>query len=197
MPDLRFQIESVTGSRDAVSELIAQLRISNDPHSQLIESISLRCQILIEPARRRYSQAEKPVLSELFGPPEHWGSSFRTLPWAATQTLVPTFSTAILVNLPIPCDVSPSVHRYLAALQEGDIPIVFLFSGTVFYHADDRVQVAPIPWDREARFHLQCSAWRKLMGEPNVLNESAALEARAVFDFVERLKAQQMVHRHD
>jgi hypothetical protein len=49
-------------------------------------------------------------------------------------------------------------------LADGDVPLNFLFSGTVFY-ADENgaLQVAPIPWDKEARFRLPVKAWHEMM----------------------------------
>jgi len=40
----------------------------------------------------------------------------------------------------------------------------FLFSGTVFYaDGEGNLQVAPIPWDKEARFRLPVKAWHEMM----------------------------------
>jgi len=39
-----------------------------------------------------------------------------------------------------------------------------MFSGTVFYKgADDALQVAQIPWDREASYRLPISVWKEMM----------------------------------
>jgi hypothetical protein len=39
-----------------------------------------------------------------------------------------------------------------------------MFSGTVFFKAaDGALQVAQVPWDREATFRLPISAWKSMM----------------------------------
>jgi hypothetical protein len=39
-----------------------------------------------------------------------------------------------------------------------------MFSGTVFYQgADEALQVAQVPWDREANFRLPVSTWKEMM----------------------------------
>jgi hypothetical protein len=41
-----------------------------------------------------------------------------------------------------------------------------LFSGTVFYAAaGSELQVAPIAWDKEARFHLPVATWKAMMDQ--------------------------------
>ncbi len=44
---------------------------------QRIDAIALRCQIRIEPARRRYSPAEAERLNDLFGDTERWADTLR------------------------------------------------------------------------------------------------------------------------
>jgi hypothetical protein len=54
--------------------------------------------------------------------------------------------------------------KYFHGLDEGDLPLNFLFSGTVFYPgANDRLQIAPISWDKEAKFKLQLKTWKDLI----------------------------------
>jgi hypothetical protein len=44
------------------------------------------------------------------------------------------------------------------------VPLELLFSGTVFYSAEDgRLQTARIGWDREAEFGLPVATWRRTM----------------------------------
>ena len=59
------------------------------------------------------------------------------------------------VELAVPCsfDFNVAATKYFAAMEEGEIPLCFLFSGTVFYQAEDgRLQVAPISLDKAGRF---------------------------------------------
>jgi hypothetical protein len=49
------------------------------------------------------------------------------------------------------------------ALENGEIPTSLLFSGTVFHSGRVGLQIAPIPWDREASFRLPVQVWKDLM----------------------------------
>ena len=49
-------------------------------------------------------------------------------------------------------------------MEEGEVPLCFLFSGTVFYQGDGgRLQVAPISLDKEANFRLPVAVWKRMM----------------------------------
>jgi hypothetical protein len=44
------------------------------------------------------------------------------------------------------------------------LPLNFLFSGTVFYpDGTGQLQVAPISWEKEAKFKLPLKAWKGLI----------------------------------
>lgn len=162
MPELTFQIEQMV---PAVSQLLATLRITNLPESEAIHSISLRCQLQIAPAARRYNGEEKAALAELFGTPERWGRTLRALPWANVAITVREFSGSVSVELPVPCsfDLNVAAESYLDSLREGDIPLSFLFSGSVFYlNPEGTPQMAPIPWDREAHYRLPLETWKQI-----------------------------------
>ena len=63
--------------------------------------------------------------------------------------LVPSFTGATEFELPVPCtyDLEVAATKYLYALPDGEVPLSFHFSGTVFYRGDDgRLQVALVPW---------------------------------------------------
>jgi len=66
----------------------------------------------------------------------------------------------------VPCtyDLDVTATRYLDALPDGEVPLEFLFSGTVFYSADDgRLQTALLSWDLEASYRLPVAVWRETM----------------------------------
>jgi hypothetical protein len=171
MPDLTFQVEGAEPQRYAAAPLMLfHVRLTEtvpagaEPTS--VHSALLRCQVQIEPARRRYGGAEAERLRDLFGAPERWGQTMRPLLWTHVSASVPGFTSAGTVDLAVPCsaDFCLAATRYLAALDGGDIPLCFLFSGTVFYEGNDgRLHVAQIPWDREAVFRLPAATWRELM----------------------------------
>src|SRR5262249_45573501 len=131
-----------------------------------VHAVALSCQIRIEPARRRYGAGEQGRLLDLFGTPERWGQTLRPLLWTHAGVVVRRFAGATDADLPVPCsyDFSLAATRYFDALEGGEIPLCFLFSGTIVYEgAGGGLQVAQVPWDREAYFRLPAAAWKALM----------------------------------
>ena len=170
MPELHFQVESAEPQKKAAAPLLVfKLRIheaNNAASPTSIHSIVLRCQLRIEPGRRRYSALEQDRLLDLFGTPERWGQTLRPMLWTHASTVVPPFGGDSIAELPVPCssDFCLAATKYFAALEDGDIPLCFLFSGTIFYHGEEAgLQVAQIGWDREATFRLSAALWRELM----------------------------------
>ncbi|MEP7076079.1 MAG: DUF6084 family protein [Acidobacteriota bacterium] len=126
----------------------------------------LRCQIQIETVRRQYNGDEKEKLFELYGEPERWGQTLKTMLWTHSNLTVQPFTADALVDVPLPCtfDFNVAATKYLDGLEDGDIPICVLFSGTVFYHdAADSVQIDQISWDREANYRVPVSVWKQMM----------------------------------
>lgn len=171
MPDLDFRVEGAEPQRFAAApHLLFKLRITEalpaGAQPTPIHSVVLRCQVRIEPTRRRYQAAEEPRLRDLFGTPERWGQTMRTLLWTHVSAVVPPFAGTGEMDLPVPCsyDFSQAATRYFDALDAGDLPLCFLFSGTIFHEADDgALQVAQISWEKESSFRLPAATWRDLM----------------------------------
>jgi hypothetical protein len=168
VPDLRFEVRSAEAVPFAAVPLVSfALRVVNPDPSQVVHSGLLRCQIQIEPMRRRYEADEQARLRDLFGEPERWSSTVRAMLWQHVTVALPQFVDETVVDVPVPCsfDFTIAATKYFDGLRAGDAPLNFLFSGTVFYESrDDRsLQVAPVSWDSEARFRLPVQAWRDLM----------------------------------
>lgn len=167
MPDLAFQIESAEVPQFAATPQIAlKLRITNPDPAEQIHSIALRSQIQMEVTRRRYSPAEQQKLLDLFGEPERWSQTLRSLLWTHVNVNVPPFRGSTVVDLLVPCtfDFNVGATKYFYGLSDGDVPLCLMFSGTVFYARDEEhLQVAPISWDKEARFNLPVKLWRDMM----------------------------------
>jgi hypothetical protein len=167
VPELHFAIEGAEAVANAAAPLLAlKLRITNFPIAEAIHTLTLRCQVQIEPARRSYVPREREQLLDLFGTPERWSRTVRPLLWMNTSVAVSAFSGDILVNLELPCtfDFNVATTKYFHALETGDVPLCVMFSGTVFYKGDDGVlQIAQIPWDREANFKLPIAIWKEMM----------------------------------
>lgn len=167
MPELDF---SVLGARCkahcATPTLTLRLRIED--HQPLpVSAIALDCQVRIDAQRRRYSTAEKARLGELFGTPDRWGQTLRSLLWAQVAASVPPFEEYQEVDLDLPCtaDFNVLAGKYFNLLDpDGAVPLSLLFSGTVFYlDADGRLQVTRIPWSAEASFGLEVGVWRDVL----------------------------------
>jgi hypothetical protein len=185
MPELHFQIEGAEAVPHAAAPLIAlKLRITNLPADEAIHTLTLRCQVQIEPAKRRYVAQEQEKLLDLFGTPERWSRTVRPLLWMNTAVAIPGFTDNVLVDLELPCtfDFNVATTKYFHALDAGDIPICVMFSGTVFYQGlDGALQVAQVPWDREANFRLPISVWKEMM-EMHFPNTSWLCLRRDVFE---------------
>ncbi|MGW5140704.1 DUF6084 family protein [Nocardia beijingensis] len=130
-----------------------------------VHAIALRAQVRIEPFRRGYSDEEAAGLVDLFGPRERWHQTQRSFLWMHCATMVPSFTGGAQVDLPMPCtyDFEVTGSKYLHALREGVVPLLFLFSGTVFIRGTTGFAIQQIPWDREDKFAMPVSVWQGLM----------------------------------
>jgi Family of unknown function (DUF6084) len=159
---------SIVGARvephAAAPTLMFTLRVDVG-EAALVHAVALRCQLQIETAGRRYTPAEGDRLYELFGEPARWHDTMRPLLWTHVSVLVPRFERTIDVDVPVACsyDLEVAAAKYFHALDNGEIPLLFLFSGTIFFAADQRFSVSPVPWDAEAAYRLPVALWRELM----------------------------------
>jgi hypothetical protein len=169
MPDFNFVVESAESVPFAAAPMIClKLRVTNSQAEENIHTVALRAQIQIEATRRRYSDAEKAKLLDLFGEPDRWSRTLRSMLWTHASVVIPPFSGSTIADLQIPCtfDFNVAATKYFHGVADGDIPLNLLFSGTVFYALPDgTLQVTPIPWNKEARFRLPVQVWRQMMDE--------------------------------
>lgn len=196
MPDLNFQIEHAEAVPYAATPLLhLKTRIRNaDPHFE-IQSVLLQCQIQIEPARRSYVSAEHTQLRELFGAPARWGQTLRPILWANSQVAVSSFRGNVLADIPVPCtfDFNVAATKYLYGLENGEIPICILFSGTIFYSTEEGLlHVAKIPWDREVNYSLPVSVWKKMI-DMYYPNTAWLCLQRDVFDQIYKYKVDRAI----
>jgi hypothetical protein len=165
MSAYRFAVLDVAAEPYAATpQLTARLRIEQtdgDP----VHAMLLRCQVRIEPQRRRYEDPEADALRGLFGQRERWADTLRPLLWMQTTTAVPGFTDATEVDLPLPCtyDLDVVGTRYLHALGAGEVPLDLLFSGTAFTRGGAGFAVHQIPWDSEARYRMPVAVWREMI----------------------------------
>jgi len=167
MPDLRFAIVSAEPVQNAATPLMAfKLQLTNVPAEEIVHTAALRAQIQVEVTRRKYDSNEQARLQDLFGEPDRWGQTLRNMLWTHTSMVVPSFMGSTMVDLQVPCtfDFNVAATKYFHGVTSGDLPLCFQFSGTVFYQGNDQtLQVAPISWDKEAKYRLPVKVWKELM----------------------------------
>jgi hypothetical protein len=190
MAELAFDCITARAERYAAGPtLTLTLRIS-ETSGLRVEAIALRCQIRIEPARRRYSSEEAHRLNDLFGDTERWADTLRPMQFVTVSTMVPSFSGAIEAEVPIPLtyDMEVGSARYFAGLDGGEIPLLLLFSGTLFTMVDGRIQVQQVPWSKEAAYRLPLSVWREAI-DAHFPNSGWIKMSRQTLEELQRFKS--------
>jgi hypothetical protein len=166
VPRLAFSVLGAARAEyTAVPTLRFELRIDTDEGRQ-VRSVLLDVQVQIAARRRPYDDSVKDRLFELFGPASDWGTTLRTLLWTRATLVVPPFTGTTSVELPITCtyDLEVAASRYFAALEDGEVPLEFLFSGSIFYSSPEgRLQTARISWEEDADYRLPVRVWRETM----------------------------------
>jgi hypothetical protein len=167
MPDLHFKVVGAeVPPRAALPMLIFKLQIDNSVEQERIHSVILRCQLQLNTTRRRYSREEQAKLLEVFGEPERWSQTLHPLLWMHTSTVAPQFTGSVTVDLPVPCtyDFEVVSTKYFNALNMGEIPLTFLFSGTIFYEDETgNLQATQISWSKEATYRLPVALWQEVI----------------------------------
>jgi Family of unknown function (DUF6084) len=165
-PALAFAVAGAARVEHAAAPTLAFSVRIEAPGGAAIRSVLLDVQVQIAARRRRYDAAAEERLTELFGPVTDWGSTLRNLLWTRATLVVPPFTGSTVVELPIACsyDLDVLATKYLDALAGGDVPLEFLFSGSVFYAGDGgQLQVARIAWEGDAEYRLPVAVWRETM----------------------------------
>ncbi|GAA4389853.1 DUF6084 family protein [Tsukamurella soli] len=146
----------------AAPALVAKLRLAESTGAA-VRAVAVRCQVRIEPQRRSYTADEEPGLIDLFGARERWSTTIHPFLWMHTSSVLPGFRGSCEADLPMPCTYDFEVvgSKYLHALAGGAVPLLFLFSGTVFTDGGNGFQVAPVPWDLEFRYSMPVAVWRE------------------------------------
>lgn len=184
MPDLDFTIVGSEAASDGITPLIQfDIEVANrsDEH---IQSIILQTKIRIETVRRSYEEHEKDRLVELFGRPEMWGRSLQSMLWTDVGLTIPGFESRTRAKLPVPVtfDLHIATAKYFYALQDGDIPLLFLFTGSIFYTTPSgSLLMQRISWDLEASYRMPVQQWKALM-ETHYPEKAWLYLERGVFD---------------
>jgi hypothetical protein len=167
MPDLNFQVTGIEPSARGLTPLLHfNLEVSNQPVMEQIQAVMVQAQIQIQAAQRPYNDREKERLEDLFGTPDRWGQTLRNRLWAHASAMVRPFSGSTETVLPVQCtyDFNVIATKYFYALEGGEVPLLFLFSGTIFYAgAGGGLQVQQISWDQECVYRMPVKVWAELM----------------------------------
>jgi hypothetical protein len=172
MAELTFDCIDVRPLKYAASPTLAfKLRIS-ELSGQPVHAMVLRVQIRIEPQRRRYADDESELLTHLFGERSRWGETLKPFQFTTISVTVPGFSGATEIDAEVPCtyDLEVAAGKYFHALSEGVVPMVLLFSGTVFGKGGPGFWVEQVPWHTQAECRMPVTVWDELMSRyfPNV-----------------------------
>jgi Family of unknown function (DUF6084) len=163
MAELTFGCTGAHATRYAATPTLSFTLHITESTDVRVHAIALRCQIRIEPHRRRYSPAEARRLNDLFGDTSRWAETVKPIQLATITTMVPGFTSVTETEFQVPCtyDLEVASARYLQALDDGTIPLLLLFSGTVFGTSDGRLSVQQVPWSKEASYRLPVAVWRE------------------------------------
>jgi Family of unknown function (DUF6084) len=165
MTTLSFEVvDSRAEPHAAAPTIMLRLRVE-EADGLGVHALALRCQIRIEPQRRRYAADEELRLYELFGETPQWGDSLRPFLWTHVSTTVGGFDGSTQFDLPVECtyDFDVTAAKYLHALGDGDIPLLLLFSGTVFTRGRSGFSAEPLSWSLEASHKMPVAVWRSMM----------------------------------
>ncbi len=168
LADLEFECVDTVADRWAASPTVVLKMRASEHTGVRVHALALRCQVRIEPLRRGYSQPEADKVVDLFGNRARWGTTMQPLQLAFLSQVLPGFTGACEFDLVLPLsyDVDVAAHKYLSALEDGEIPLLLLFSGTVFAGAASAagtgpLSVQPVPWHKEATLRLPVAVWRE------------------------------------
>lgn len=177
----------------AVPTLIWSLRL-REATGVRVHTIALHTQVRIEAQRRHYGDPERSRLLELFGDTPQWGESLRPFLWTHLDTMVSGFDDETIVDMPMACsyDFEVAGSKYLHSLDDGEVPLLFLFSGTVFTRGGTGFAAEMVPWHLESHYRLPVALWRQTMDRYFPGGGWLRLD-RSTIDRLQRYRAEQAI----
>jgi hypothetical protein len=159
-----FAVLGARSVRHAAAPMMAlDLQVS-EPSGREVYMIALSIQMMIEPARRDYDALTRERLSGLFGAPERWSVTTRSLLWAQLDVVVPAFTGSTTVAVPVACsyDLELAAAKYMHGLPGGHVPLALHFNGMIYY-PDERggLQMVLVPWACTAEHRMPVAVWRE------------------------------------
>ena len=129
MPDLDLEVVSAGAEPDTLIPILNfRVRIS-EREGHRVDSISLRCQIMVQATRRTYAPGEQEALLDLFGQPSRWGTTLKTMLWTHASTDVVGFRGLHGDDRPGAVHARPHDHRREILLRargwrdSADVPV--------------------------------------------------------------------------
>lgn len=170
LADLDFACGDVVADRYAAGPTVLLKMRARETTGARVHAAALRCQVRVEPLRRSYTDSEADKVVDLFGDRGRWGTTMQPLQLAFLSQVLPGFGGECEFDLVLPLsyDVDVAAHKYLAALEDGEIPLILLFSGTVFTGSVSAsgagsLSVQPVPWHKETTVRMPVAVWREAM----------------------------------
>jgi hypothetical protein len=164
IPDPEFEVLGARMVKHAVAPMFSIDLQIRDQSGRQVYMIALTIQLMIEPARRRYDDETRARLVELFGAPERWAVTTRSMVWTQLDVVVPAFTGATTVAIPVSChyDLELAAAKYLHSLPDGEAPLAMHFNGMIYYR-DERggLQMVLVPWTKSIDFRMPVSVWRE------------------------------------
>ena len=163
-PEVQFAVLGARPVKYAAAPMLALDLEVTEAAGRAVYMLALSVQLMIEPARRAYDEAAHARLVELFGAPERWAVTTRSLVWSMLDIVVPAFTGRTTVTVPIAChyDLELAAAKYLHALTDGEAPLALHFNGMVYYPGDDGgLQIVLLPWSNSIGFRMPVRVWRE------------------------------------
>lgn len=199
MPDLDFRVVGARAEAHATAPTVLFALELETGAGTAIRSLTLDIQLRLAALRRGYDDAERERLGEIFGASHRWGDTLRNLFWTSESLTVPPFTGETSVELPVACtyDFEVATAQYFHALGDGEVPVEFLFSGTVFHRTPEgALRAARIPWEKEARLAMPVRVWREAM-DASFPNAAWIRLRRDIFDRLRDFRAGAAIPRWD
>jgi hypothetical protein len=165
-PWLHFEVSGVGAIENAAAPTLSFTLDAEDRSGLEVFTAALTIQIQIEPIKRTYEAEERERLAELFGEPHRWSTSAQRMLWTIESVLLPPFSGATTVEVPVQCnyDLELAATRYFHTVEGGEIPLSLHFNGSVYYAGENgRLQIVQIPWDTAAGYRMPLRVWKEMI----------------------------------
>ena len=167
MGEIDFKVLDVKAQPYAAAPTLAFRMRIEEPSGAVIHSISLHCQIRIEPQRRRYSRDEEERSAGIVRRDARNGATRSSrfcgrtsIRWCAVSRAAYRESICRCRAPTTSKSPPPSIFIRWATAT---FPLLFLFSGTVFAKWPTGLSVSQLAWHKDATYRMPVRVWRELM----------------------------------